>query len=124
MAEPASSVAVAAATAAGLTLFGIATGLRPEILLAGFAGGLWSLTFLPAMAWWQRVLAAVLGALVAGWVTPAVALGITSFAWWPKPVTPDIVQFPIAVAVGLLAHTVLGPALIRVVRAKADEVSK
>lgn len=124
MAEPTSSIALIAATAAGLTILGVATGLHPAILLAGLAGGLWALSFLPPMAWWQRILAAVVGSLVAGWCTPVVALGITSFDWWPKPVTPEIVQFPIAVAIGLLAHTVIGPALIRIARAKADEVSK
>ena len=39
MAEPTSSAAAsAAATATGLTVFGVATGLDPAILLAGLAG--------------------------------------------------------------------------------------
>lgn len=123
MAEPTTSIAIAA-TAAGLTIFGIATGLQPGILLAGFSGGLWALSYLPPMAWWQRILVAVLGALLAGWVTPAVALGVTSISWWPRAVTAEILQFPVAVAIGLLAHTVIGPAVIRVARAKIDEVSR
>lgn len=124
MAEPTSSAAIIAATAAGLTLFGVATGLHSGILLAGLAGGLWALSYLPPMLWWQRTLVAFIGALIAGWATPPVALGLTSFAWWPKPVTPEIIQFPIAVAIGLLAHTVIGPALIRIARAKAQDAAK
>lgn len=64
MAEPTTSVAIAA-TAAGLTVLGIATGLQPGVLLAGFAGGLWALSYLPPMAWWQRILVAGLGAVMA-----------------------------------------------------------
>ena len=46
MAEPTSSAAaLAAATATGLTVFGVATGLHPAILLAGLAGGLWALSY-------------------------------------------------------------------------------
>lgn len=46
--EPAaSSVASIAVSATGLTILGISTGLQPDILLAGFAGGLWALTYQP-----------------------------------------------------------------------------
>ena len=45
MAEPTSSAVLAGATATGLTLFGVATGLHPAILLAGLAGGLWALSY-------------------------------------------------------------------------------
>ncbi|MCG9022864.1 hypothetical protein LH417_07905 [Laribacter hongkongensis] len=39
MTEPGGSVVVLTATSAGLTVFGMATGLRTDILLAGLAGG-------------------------------------------------------------------------------------
>ena len=45
--EPATSVAAVAISATGLTILGISTGLQPDILLAGFAGGLWALTYQP-----------------------------------------------------------------------------
>lgn len=121
MAEPTSS-ALIAATAAGLTLFGVATGLQPGVLLAGFAGGLWALSYLPPMAWWQRVLVAALGALMAGWFAPPSALFLVSFSWWPKTVDAAMVQYPAAVLIGLLAHTVIGPALIRIARSKTDAI--
>lgn len=38
MAEPATSTAAVIASAMGLTIFGIATGLHPSLLIAGLAG--------------------------------------------------------------------------------------
>lgn len=124
MAEPASSAALAAATATGLTLFGVATGLHPAILLAGLAGGLWALSYQEPSPVWKRVAVTIMAAVVAGYLTPAVAAGVTSIGAWPQNVTRDLVQLPIAVVIGLLSHRVLGPALLRIATQKAEEAAK
>jgi hypothetical protein len=54
----------------------------------------------------------------------AVAAGVASLDVWPRAVTRDLLQFPVAVLIGLLAHRVLGPAILRVAASKAEEVSK
>lgn len=124
MAEPTSGAAFAAITAAGLTVFGVATGLHPAILLAGLAGGLWALSYQPPAPAWKRVAVTVMSAIVAGYLTPAVAAGVTAIGAWPQALTSDIVQLPIAVMIGLLSHRVLGPALLRFASRKAEEVTK
>lgn len=45
MPEPTSSALALTATSAGLTVFAVATGLPPAILLAGLAGGWWALSY-------------------------------------------------------------------------------
>lgn len=125
MPEPTSSAAaLAAATATGLTIFGVATGLHPSILLAGLAGGLWALSYQEPSPAWKRVGLTVMASIVSGYLTPAVAAGVTSLGAWPQSVTRDVVQLPIAVLIGLLSHRVLGPALMRFAAQKAEEVSK
>ena len=125
MAEPTSSAAaLAAATATGLTIFGVATGLHPSILLAGLAGGLWALSYQEPSPAWKRVGLTVMASIVSGYLTPAVAAGVTSLGAWPQSVTRDVVQLPIAVLIGLLSHRVLGPALMRFAAQKAEEVTK
>jgi hypothetical protein len=125
MPEPTSSaIAMTAATATGLTLFGVATGLHPAILLAGMAGGLWALSYQEPSPIWKRVAVTVMASILAGYLTPAVAAGVTAIGNWPQTVTHDMVQLPIAVLIGLLAHRVLGPALMRFAAQKAEEASK
>lgn len=124
MAEPASSAAALTITAAGLTIFGISTGLHPHILLAGLAGGLWSLSYQQPLPAWKRLAVATLASVIAGYLTPAVAVGVTSIAVWPQAMSNDLMQLPIAVTIGLLAHRVLGPAVMRFAAKKAEEVQK
>jgi 4-hydroxybenzoate polyprenyltransferase len=124
MAEPTSSAAALMATTMGLTLFGMATGLHPEILLAGLAGGLWALSYQPPAPAWKRVAVTVMAAIIAGYLTPAIVAGATSIDVWPRAVTRELVQFPIAVLIGLLANRVLGPAIIRIVASKMKEEIK
>lgn len=124
MAEPTTSVAFAAATATGLTIFGVATGLHPAILLAGLAGGLWALSYQDPAPAWRRIAVTIMAAIIAGYLTPAVAAGVTSISAWPNAVTRDLIQLPIAVLIGLLAHRVLGPALLRIAEQKAQEATK
>lgn len=93
MPEPASTAVatVAAATAAvpALTAFGIPLGLRPELLVAGFAGALVAVVLLNSVpstgdTWREllrttlrRVAVAVASAITAGYLTPMVTAGIS-----------------------------------------------
>lgn len=124
MAEPAISAAAVSSAAAGLTVFGVATGLNPSILIAGLAGGFWALSYMPPMPVWKRITTAALSALLAGWATPAIVAALTSLSAWPSAVTHDIVQFPVAIAFGLLSHTVIGPAMLKLATRKIEEVAK
>ena len=90
MPEPTSSaaatIAAAGATVPALTVFGVATGLRPDILLAGFAGALAAMILLNTVpglgdTWREllktstrRVAVAVASSLVAGYLAPLVLL--------------------------------------------------
>lgn len=59
-----------AVVATSITIWGVATGLSYEVLLAGFAGGLVSLSFSPPMGIWQRIWTPVTATLTAGYVSP------------------------------------------------------
>ena len=91
MPEPATSAAaatIAAATAAVpvLTAFGIPLGLRPDVLIAGFAGALVAIVLLDTVPaggdTWphlvrttvRRILVALASSLTAGYLTPVVLL--------------------------------------------------
>lgn len=125
MAEPTSSaVALASATAAGLTIFGVATGLQPAILLAGLAGGLWALSYQDPAPAVNRVAATVMSSIISGYLTPSVSAGVTSISLWPPAITSDLAKMPIAVLIGLLSHRVLGPALLRIAAKKAKEAAE
>lgn len=122
MADPASGAAAAATVATGLTLLGVATGLQPEILLAGLAGGLWALSYQEPAPRRERIAATILASIIAGYLTPAIAAGVTSLGAWPSAITREMSQLPIAVVIGLIAHRVLGPALLRVAQSRAERV--
>ena len=124
MPEPTSSVIALTVTSAGLTIFGMATGLHPAILLAGLAGALWALSYQDPLPIVKRVAVTVTSAVVAAYLTPAVVAGITSIGAWPEALTKDLVQLPVAVLIGLLAHRVLGPSILRIAAKKAEEVAK
>lgn len=63
---------VHAAAATTITIWGVATGLTYEVLLAGFAGGLVSLSYLPSMGIWRRLWTLVTATLTAGYSAPVV----------------------------------------------------
>lgn len=124
MADPASSMAAAVVTASGITIFGVALGLQPEIMVAGLAGGLWAVSFQPEVSVLKRLGTTVLAAVLAGYGAPMASAGVTALPAWPDVLTRELVQLPIAVLIGLLSHSVLGPTLLRIAQRKADEVSK
>jgi hypothetical protein len=119
-----SSVAMATATAAGVTLFGVSTGLDPSLLIAGFAGGLWAQSYSPAAHWLHRLAATALAAILAGYVTPAAAAVLAASDTIKGALPGQMLQLPVAVLVGLLAQRVLGPAIMRLARKKSEDLTK
>lgn len=122
MAEPTASatayLATTAGTAAGLTIFGVATGLHINILIAGLFGGLWAMSYNPPAGIVARVLFLLGSALVAGYVAPvatsiAVGAAVNLISWWPGDITRDAMQYPIAFLTGFLGLRFIGPALMR-----------
>jgi hypothetical protein len=122
MPEPtASTVAAVSLSAGGLTIFGIATGLHPMLLLAGLAGGWWALSYqAEPMPLLRRVTALSISALSAGWITPPAVAATVSAGWLGPQTTGELLQFPGALIVGLLAHAAIGPALMKFTTKKIE----
>lgn len=130
MPEPTSTavatVATAAATVPALTAFGVPLGLRPELLVAGFAGALVAIVLLNAVpgasdTWREllrtttrRIFAAVASSLTAGYLTPMLAAGVA---------ISEPVLLGLAFAAGAGAQQLLRKAIARVssTAAKAGE---
>lgn len=112
MAEPASSiVAIAAAT---ITLSGSVIGLQYDALLAGLAGGLLSLLYLPSMPV-LKIAGAVAGsALLAGFFAPVIAAAAQHFFPWLQTLG-DFLRLAGGAALGL-GGQVLIPAGLRRLR--------
>jgi len=121
MPEPtatAASATLAAATAAvpALTAFGVNLGLRPDVLVAGFAGALCAIVLLNSVpqtgdTWrhlvrttGRRMAVALTSSLVAGYLTPVLLLAISM---------PDSLALGIAFATGAGAQKVLRRAIER-----------
>lgn len=100
-----------AATPLGLVVLGVATGLDPMLMVAGGAGAMWAQFYLPEMPLAHRAISIILGAMVAAWVSPAVALALPSLPGWPSGLGPDVVILPSAITAGLLFHSAGGIAL-------------
>ncbi|WP_234085280.1 hypothetical protein [Azonexus sp. R2A61] len=111
-------------TSTGLIVLGVATGLDPMQLLAGFIGCWWYNTYVtPPLPIVQRLTSGILAALVAAWVTPPVLAWVTGSAWWPAHVPRGTVGLPLALAAGFLTHRVLGPALLRLAQKKVEDIA-
>lgn len=111
-------------TDAGIAVFGIAIGLRPELMLAGLWGAFWALSYAAPSPLSRRCSLAIIASIIAGYATPA-AITIAEFTLLKQ--APDTlllrIQFPIAVLFGFLAHRFLGPFLMRFAKKKSDEVA-
>lgn len=119
MAEPTTSSALIAVSVAGITLFGIATGLHPPMLLAGFFGGMWALSHQPPAGLVARILSMISSAMIAGYLAPvaaavAASAGARLLPWWPADITRDALQFPVAFCIGFLGIRGFGRLLLRV----------
>jgi hypothetical protein len=123
MAEPTSS-GIFAITAAGISVFGVATGIHPMLFACGVIGGWWQLSYLPSMRVLSRVSVSMISGFVAAWATPVIVAGLTSLPAWPPAVTGALLQYLIAAIVGLLAWTVIGKRLTQIADRKAQEMTK
>lgn len=124
MAELTSSAAVAASAVVGITVFGVAIGLHPEHLVAGFWGAVWSLTYSDPMPPVRRIMVTGVSTIVAGYSTPVVVAVATGLSIWPKNLTGDIVQYSVAVGVGFGAHRIIGPAMLKLASKKIEEMTR
>lgn len=121
MPEPAAGAATLAITGAGITILGVSTGLQPDIMLAGFAGGLWALSYQPPWPPLRRLSATLGSAIIAGYTTPLVVALVRSTPVWPSEISRDLVQSTVALIIGLVSHQVLGPAILRIAARRAQQ---
>lgn len=77
--------------AAGVVVLGVATGLSYDVLLAGFAGGLVSLSFIEPLGIWRRIWTIMTATLTAGYTAPA------ALPWLTK-VSPEGAEIPLVFA--------------------------
>ncbi|OYD53269.1 hypothetical protein CGK74_13725 [Thauera propionica] len=123
MTDPISPPAIGL-TAAGITLFGVATGLDPVLLFAGAGGGWWAMTYQPVLGALDRLSRIGISALVGGWGSP-LAVGYAAGAGWlPEAVPQQAAGFPVALGIGLLAVDVIGRGVLRLAQRKAEEIAK
>ena len=118
------TITTAGVSAVSLTLLGVSTGLDPAVLIAGFAGGVWAQSYGTPAPYLNRVLASLLASLIAGYFAPALSAAATASSLIQGVFPGTVLQLPIAVAVGLLAHRVLGPAIMRLARKKSEDLTK
>lgn len=123
MTDPISPPAIGL-TAAGITLFGVATGLDPVLLFAGAGGGWWAMTYQPVLGAIDRLSRIGISALAGGWGSP-LAVGYAAGAGWlPQAVPQHVAGFPVALCIGLLAVDVIGRGALRFAKRKAEEIAK
>ena len=106
MTEPIASAA--GATAAGITILGITTGLQPQLLVAGAAGGWWAVTYLPPSSALSRINRVLISAAVAAWSAPAVIGFALHQQWLPPVASVSVLETLAALGIGLLTIDVLG----------------
>jgi hypothetical protein len=109
--DPTGSTILAAAAAA--------SGIDPWLLLPGFLGSYWSLSYVKEpIPWPTRVGRYVIGTFVGAWsgkwgAPPLAALFAHWWDWWPPEAGGKGLAIMISLVVGLLAHRYIGPALGR-----------
>lgn len=123
MTDPISPPAIGLA-AAGITVFGIATGLDPVLLFAGAGGGWWAMTYQPVLGVLDRISRIFISALVGGWGAPLAVGYVDGAGWLPHTVPAHVAGFPVALGIGLLAVDVIGRAILRIAARKAQEIAK
>lgn len=113
----AATIATATAAVPALTAFGVNLGLRPDVLVAGFAGALVAIVLLHSVPsdgdTWQhlmrattrRVAVALASSLTAGYITPLALLMAN---------LPDSLLLGVAFAVGAGAQSILRGVIERI----------
>lgn len=114
MTEPVSAAWIAV-TAGGITVLGVVTGLQPDLMLAGAAGGWWAQIYVQPANAWARINRLLLAAVIAAWAAPpAVAF---AGKWLPTMIPTIAWQWLAALGVGLVAIDALGRGLLTLTRA-------
>lgn len=106
---------------AGLAVFGIATGIRPELIIAGLIGCWWAISYQDPQPLSKRLAAYGVSAFAATWGAPPIAQGLPGMPWWPDGVTADLIVLPVALGLGLVAYKVLGPAIMKAVSQRLEQ---
>lgn len=88
----------------GVTILGVATGLQPELLISGAAGGWWAISYQPPLKAFTRVNRIFLSSLVAAWLTP---LFLFLFSQYITEL-PGALNIPVALLIGLSTIDILG----------------
>ena len=113
MADPIAVGSIFSITESGLTVFGIATGMHPEFLVAGMVGAQWMFSYQPPQPILRRFSVTAISALIAAYLTPLAVAILRIKHFLPSEITQELVQMPVAVLIGLTSHRILGPALLR-----------
>jgi len=112
MAEPAASTAGIAIAAGTITVTGSIFGVQYDALLAGFFGGLVSLSFLPPTSAWKIAGSVAGSAILAGFFAPILAAaGVNYFPWLQT--VGDFTRIAAAAALGICWQALLPAGLNR-----------
>lgn len=106
--------------ASGITVFGVALGLHPAHLVAGFCGAMWGLLICDPMPALRRISIAAISTFVAGYLTPSVAAVAVNLDYVPRVLTAEIAQYPVAVLIGFGTHWA-GPAILSFLKRKIEQ---
>lgn len=113
MAEPAASAVGGIVIAAGtVALSGTIFGVHYDALLAGFFGGLLSLSILPPMSRWKIACSVGGSSLMAGFFAPIFAAGALNYLPWLVGVG-EITRMSCAVVIGICWQPLLPAGLKR-----------
>jgi hypothetical protein len=112
MAEPASSTASIAIAAGTITLSGSVFGVQYDALLAGFFGGLVSLSYLPHMPAFKVAGSMAGSALLAGFFAPVIAVAALHYFPWLRDVG-DFMRIAAGAALGIAAQVLIPSGLKR-----------
>ncbi len=104
MPDPTGPTVAVVATTTGLTIFGVATGLDPGILIAGFGGGIWSQLDQEKKPFIKRLGSMAVSSLSSGYLTPLV-MWFLQLSGGPV----QMLQLPVAFIIGLTTHKHIGP---------------
>jgi len=123
MAEPSTTI-VTITSAGAMSILGIATGLDLPVMAAGLFGALWSQAYSPPTSVQKRAFLTLLASVLAGYLAPASASAVMTLGVVREAFTVATLQLPTAVLIGLLAHRVLGPAVMKLAAKKAEDLTK
>lgn len=116
MAEPTSSTVGIAIAAGTITLSGSILGVHYDALLAGFFGGLVSLSYLPATSIARIAGTVAASALLAGFFAPVISMAAMNYFAWLAG-TGDHTRIATAAGIGLCAQVAI-PAVFNWIRLK------